>query len=169
MKRVETQQRRSTASKESDASAVGLDRPQPHDVDAEFCLLGSILLKPDVCDEIATIVRSEDFFDQAHGRLFHLLMDMHNRNRAIDEKLVVARLRESGDLDALGGLAYLAKLATAVPHAAHASEYAQLIRNHALRRELIDAATVILKEAYTDESSAERADQSLGTADLRDL
>ncbi len=130
-------------------------RGAPHDADAEFCLLGSILIKPDVCDEVAPVVRAEDFFDQAHGRLFAALLDLHNSNKAIDEKLIVARLKETAELEAVGGVAYLARLASAVPHAAHAAEYAQLIRRHALRREMISAATQILKDAHDDETAPE--------------
>jgi replicative DNA helicase len=141
-------------------SAVPTVHQAPRDVEAEFCLLGSMLLKPDVSDDIATLVRSEDFYDPVHGVLFDVLMEMYNSNKAIDEKLIVARLKESGDLEKIGGLPFIAKLAVAVPHAAHAADYAQLIRNHALRRELINAATSILQDAHSEDAPTEVINRS---------
>ncbi len=120
----------------------------PQDVEAECCLLGSMMVKADVCDDVASLVKANDFFDSNNARLFEVLMDLHNRNRAIDHKLLISHLKQAGELETLGGVPFLARVAASVPHAAHATEYAKIIRGLALRRELISAATNILTEAH---------------------
>ena len=128
-----------------------LDLRPPHDREAELCLLSSIMLLPSVCDDVATIVRTSDFFDERNARLYEILVELYNANKAIDEKLLTAKLKQLGELESIGGMAFLASVAVAAPHAAHATEYAELIRNNALRRELIGAATSILKDAHAGE------------------
>jgi len=117
-------------------------------VDAERAVLGSILLKADVCDDVALIVRVEDFSDEAHQLLYRHLLDLHDSGKRIDVTIVLERLRTKGDLDRVGGTAALAEIVEAVPHAAHASHYAHIVRDKAMLRALIDAGTDILRDAY---------------------
>ena len=128
-----------------------LDLRPPHDRDAELCLLSSIMLLPSVCDDVANTVRTTDFFDERNARLYEVLVELYNANKAIDEKLLTAKLKQLGEFESMGGMAFLASVAVAAPHAAHATEYAELIRNNSLRRELIEAATSILKDAHAGE------------------
>jgi replicative DNA helicase len=131
------------------ASVALLDpRERPANVDAERAVLGSILLKPDVCDDISLVVRAEDFSDESHQLLYRHLLDLHDAGKRIDATIVVERLKTQGDFDRIGGAAALADVVQAVPHAAHAAHYAAIVRDKALLRSLIDAGTDILRDAY---------------------
>ena len=73
-------------------------------------MLGSVLLKPDVCDDVALLVRSDDFHDDAHRLLFEHLHDLHDSGKRIDATIVLERLRAKGDLDRIGGAKALAEI-----------------------------------------------------------
>jgi replicative DNA helicase len=123
-------------------------RERPTNADAERAVLGSILIKPDVCDDVALVVRPDDFFDEAHQILYRHLLELHDGGKRIDTTIVLERLRTQGDLERIGGPPLLADVLEAVPHAAHATHYAQIVRDKALLRNLIDAGTDILRDAY---------------------
>ena len=125
-----------------------LDRLPPHNLEAEKGTLGSILLDPNLCDEVALILRPEDFYADANQKLYAHLLAMHDEGRRIDATLLLERLRTAGDLELVGGSAYLAELLHAVPHAANAVYYAEIVRDKATLRALIHASTEILRDAY---------------------
>lgn len=128
-----------------------LDRSPPFDLNAEASVLGSLLLNPDVANELTLIIRPTDFYDDAHRKLYTTMSNMFDTGRKIDVTLLVNELKSSGDFELIGGAAFLAKLANAVPNAAHAIYYAEIVRSKATLRRLIDASTSILSDAY-DES-----------------
>jgi replicative DNA helicase len=125
-----------------------LDRLPPHNLDAEKGVLGSLMLDPNLCDDVVVILRPDDFYADAHQKLFAHLVAMHDEGGRIDATLVLERLRTAGDLEAIGGPAYLAEVLHAVPHAANAVYYAEIVRDKATLRALIHASTEILRDAY---------------------
>lgn len=127
-----------------------LDRTPPCDITAEIAVLGSILLLPDVCDDLVMILKADDFYDDAHRKLYQHIMDMIDLNQKIDATLLVNRLKSMDDYEAVGGTAYVVKLADSVPNAAHAVYYAEIVRNKATLRRLIEASTSILRDAYDE-------------------
>lgn len=135
--------------------SVLLERMPPYDLDAEIGVLGSIILLPDVLDEVVLILRPDDFFDDAHRRLFLHMCSLHESGKKIDDTLLLSRLKSSGDYEAVGGAAYLSKIVSAVPNAAHATYYAEIVREKATYRALIHAATEILRDAYDENLEAE--------------
>ncbi|MBM4004766.1 MAG: replicative DNA helicase [Planctomycetes bacterium] len=141
-----------------------IERQLPYDRDAEQAVLGSILLMPDVIDEVALTLRADDFFDDAHRKLFGHMVDMHDANVRIDITLLADRLRTTGDLDLIGGAAYLARLFNAVPNSAHSLFYARIVREKSTFRSLIEASTEILRDAY---GQAQEAKHLLGQAEQR--
>jgi replicative DNA helicase len=136
------------------SSSELIDRQLPYDLDAEIAVLGSIILMPEVCDEVALILRSDDFFDDANRRLFKHIQDMHDAGGKIDVTLLVDRLKSSGEFETVGGVAYLYKVGQSVPNAAHARYYAGIVREKAALRSLIQASTDILRSAYDDPREA---------------
>ncbi|HPP54928.1 MAG TPA: DnaB-like helicase N-terminal domain-containing protein, partial [Thermoguttaceae bacterium] len=116
-----------------------LDRLPPHHLEAERGVLGSILLDPQMCDEVIPILRVEDFYSEAHRRLYRTLLEMRDNGQQIDVMLLTDRLRKNGDLEAVGGAQYIAEILQSVPVAAHAVYYANLVRDKATLRELIHA------------------------------
>ena len=125
-----------------------LDRVPPHDLDAEMGIVGSILLKQDTLDDIASIVRADDFYDDANSRLFRHLSEIHSVGSRVDVVLLSNRLKAEGDFDAVGGAAYLYRVGQSVPNAAHARYYARIVAEMAIRRRLIERATDIAAVAY---------------------
>lgn len=127
-----------------------LDRTPPCDVSAEIAVLGSILLMPDVCDDLVMILKSDDFYDDAHRKLYQHMINMVELGQKIDVTLLVNRIKSADDYEAVGGSAYLARLANSVPNAAHAVYYAEIVRSKATLRKLIEASTGILRDAYDE-------------------
>jgi len=141
-----------------------MSRERPANVDAEKAVLGSILLKPDVCDDVALVVRPDDFHDESHQILYRHLVDLHDGGKRIDATIVLERLRTKGDLDRIGGAPAIADMLETVPHAAHATHYAQIVRDKSMLRSLIDASTDILRDAY---DSADEPRELLARAESR--
>lgn len=141
-----------------------LDRTPPCDVSAEIAVLGSILLMPDVCDDLVLVLKHDDFYDDANRKLYEHMTGMIDAGQKIDVTLLVNRLKTFGDYEAAGGSAYLAQLANAVPNAAHALYYAEIVRSKATFRKLIEASTSILRDAYDE---AFEAKELLGQAEQR--
>ena len=125
-----------------------LDRLPPQNLDAERAVLGSLILDPQMCDEVALILRDVDFYADANQRLYRNLLAMHEQGKRIDITLLVERLKQEGEYEAIGGAAYLAEVAQSVPYAANAAYYAEIVRNKATVRELIHASTEILRDAW---------------------
>jgi replicative DNA helicase len=140
------------------------DRQPPFDREAEVGVLGSIVLLPDVLDDVIQIVRPDDFYDDAHRKLFLHMTALHESSKKIDPTLLVDRLKSAGDFEAVGGAAYLSKVINAVPNAAHATYYAEIVREKSTFRGLIYAATEILRDAY---DQTQEASHLLGQAEQK--
>ena len=125
-----------------------LDRLPPQNLEAEKGVLGSLLLDPQLCDEVTLILQPSDFYADANQRLYRNLKELHDQGKRIDITLLVERLNQAGELEAIGGKAYLAEVAQSVPYAHNAVHYAEIVRNKATVRELIHASTEILRDAW---------------------
>jgi replicative DNA helicase len=135
------------AGAEGDA-AFRPERQIPHSPEAERAVLGSVLLLPEVLDEVALTVRADDFYDDANRLLFLQMIAMHEANQRIDVMLLIERLRKAEMYEMVGGAAYLAQLGKEVPTAAHAVYYARIVADKSVLRSLITASTEIVHEAY---------------------
>ncbi|MHB1033114.1 MAG: replicative DNA helicase [Pirellulales bacterium] len=127
-----------------------LDRQPPRNLEAEKAVLGSLLLLPEMCDEVALVLRPEHFYDDANQKLYAHMMGLHDEGRRFDTTLLIDRLKNAGDFEAIGGLAYLAAVAQSVPTAANAVHYANIVQEKATLRWLIYASTEILRDAYDE-------------------
>jgi len=126
-----------------------LERVAPQNIDAEKGVLGSILLDPNACDELASILRKpEEFYSYAHQVMFKHLVEMHNDGKGMDVTLLAERLNAAGDMESIGGTDYLIEVVNSVPTAANAQYYAQIVRDKAMLRAMINASTEILRDAY---------------------
>jgi replicative DNA helicase len=126
-----------------------LDSLPPSDTEAERCVLCSIILAPEVRPQLG-FLKAGDFYSAANATLFEVLMGME----AIDGVLLVATLRASGKLDAIGGLAYVAEVIGSVAVAAHAVYYGRIVRELALKRRMIYLNCDVLKALYSGRWSA---------------
>lgn len=125
-----------------------LDRLPPQNLEAEKGVLGSILLDPNLADDVALILRPEDFYAEANQKLYGHLLAMHDDGKRIDATLLLERLRSTSDLELIGGAAYVAEVVHSVPYASNAVYYAEIVRAKATLRSLIHASTEILRDAY---------------------
>jgi len=125
-----------------------LDRQPPQSLETEKGVLGSLLIDPQLIDDVALILRPDDFYADANRKLYAHMLGMHDDGARIDTTLLLERLRKAGELEAVGGVAYLAEVAQSVPVVAHAVYYAQIVREKATLRELIHASTEILASAW---------------------
>ncbi len=125
-----------------------MNRLPPQDLDAEKGVLGSIILDQRVCDDVALIIKPDDFYADANQKLYKHLLALHEDGKRIDTLLIVAKLKAAADLEAVGGVPYIGEVAQAVPYAANASHYAGIVRQKATMRSLIHASEDILRTAY---------------------
>lgn len=125
-----------------------LDRVPPHSLEAERSVLGSMLLVPELCDEIVLLVQPSDFYADAHQKIFHHLSEMHSEGLRIDETLLVERLRSAAELELVGGQAYLFEIIDATATPASATELSKIIHSKATLRRLIHSSTEILRDCF---------------------
>ena len=125
-----------------------LDRTPPHDLDAEKAILGAILLDHNVLDGLQ--LSSTDFYADRHRILFDHLLNMPG-DQPIDAVCLLAWLRGTGDLETVGGAAYLGEVTNACPSVLHVAHYARLVREASQKRELIHRLSDGLRHLYNGE------------------
>ncbi len=134
-----------------------IDRLPPQSIEAEQSVLGSILIDRDAIIEVADFLKPEDFYRQAHGRIFAVMMDLSERREPVDVVTVAEALERTGDLDAIGGRSYLGTLSNQTPTAVHAAQYARIVERKAVLRNLISAAGKIAGIGYEDPAEVQEA------------
>jgi replicative DNA helicase len=125
-----------------------IERVPPHDLDAEVAVLGSMLLDSEVVGEVVSLLRGDDFYRDAHRRLYDTMVRIYDSGRGCDAVLLREELRKQGDLDAVGGAEAIVDLLSRVPTAAHAVHYANLVRDLAVRRGVITTADKVIRAAF---------------------
>jgi replicative DNA helicase len=119
----------------------------PHDLDAERAVLGAVLVEPDLFLEIGDRLTAEDFFRDAHRRIFSAMQDLARERRTIDGLTLKDLLTRRGDLQEVGGPAYLFGLADGMPRSSNITAYAAIVAERAERRRLQSAVRKIAAEA----------------------
>ena len=132
------------------------ERTLPHSLDAERALLGAVLLKASTWPVVSSLVRDADFFRDAHGRIYRAMQHLADEQAPIDYLALKEELRRSGDLDEVGGPAYLASLTDGVPVAKEKAieHYARIVCEKARLRSLILHANALLGQAFEAEAPA---------------
>jgi replicative DNA helicase len=131
------------------------ERTLPHNLEAEKSVLGAILIHNEAFNHAAELIDSRDFFRDAHRRIFDKMVALSERNDAIDLVTLKEELARSGELDEVGGPAYIASLADGVPRSANVEHYARIVKEKATLRNLIHSANRILADAYHAEEDAD--------------
>jgi replicative DNA helicase len=132
----------------ADTAVIAAERSLPHNLEAERSVLGAILVHNDAFNMAAQVIDSADFYRDAHRRIFDKMVALNERNQAIDFVTLKEELARAGDLDDVGGPAYVASLADGVPRATNVEYYARIVKEKATLRNLIFAANKILTNAY---------------------
>src|SRR5258706_12294689 len=137
------------------SNAATAERTLPHNLEAERSVLGAILLHNDAFNLAAEVIDSADFFRDAHRRIFDKMVKLAERGDAIDLVTLKDELGRSGQLDEVGGPAYIAALVDGVPRSTNVQHYARIIKEKATLRNLIGSANKILSTAYEAEEDAD--------------
>ena len=124
----------------------------PQNLDAEKSLLGAVLIDEEVLADAAEITHANDFYDKNHGLIFAGMMRLFEKHKPVDLLTLTDELKRKDELEMVGGSAYLTELTNYVPTAAHASAYAEMVAQTAVRRRLIKASGDISELGY-DEST----------------
>ena len=132
----------------ADTAVAAADRTLPHNLEAERSVLGAILVHNDAYNLAVQMVDSRDFYRDAHRRIFEKMIALNERGHAIDFVTLKEELSRSGELDEVGGPAYIASLSDGVPRATNIEYYARIVKEKATLRNLIFAANKILTNAY---------------------
>ncbi len=140
-------------------------RLPPHSVEAEQAVLGGLLLDNGAWDRIADLVGEADFYRQDHRQILRAVALLVDAGKPADAVTVAEALRNRGELENAGGLAYLAALTGNTPSAANIRRYAEIVRERAVLRRLVDTATQIADSAYAP--AGKSASQLLDEAEAR--
>lgn len=124
------------------------ERALPHNLEAERSVLGAILVRNDVLNHAAELIDVDDFFREAHRRIFDAMVALSERGQAIDLVTLKDELARRGALDEVGGPAYVAALGDGVPRATNVEHYARIIKEKSTLRRLIFSTSRILSSAY---------------------
>lgn len=126
----------------------GMDRLPPQDLGAEQGVLGGMMLSKDAIADVVEKLRSNDFYRPAHELIYEAIIDLYGRGEPADFVTVADALREKGNLEKVGGAPYLADLIDAVPTAANAGFYAEIVAERATLRRLVEAGTRIVQLGF---------------------
>jgi replicative DNA helicase len=127
---------------------VDVDRTPPQDIVAEQCVLGAMLLSKDAIADVVEVLRPGDFYRPAHQTVYDIVLDLYGRGEPADPVTVAAELTRSGALAKVGGAPYLHTLIASVPTAANAAYYADIVRERAILRRLVEAGTKVVQLGY---------------------
>lgn len=141
--------------------ALARERVPPQDQDAEQAVLGAMLIDPDAVSRAMELLRPEDFYRPGHRILFEAMLDLADHEQPVDVVTTASALRKAGQIEVVGGVAYLAELQDVVATSANVAYHARIVAERALLRSLIDAGTDIVRQAYEAEGDpAEILDQA---------
>ena len=132
----------------ADTAVAAAERTLPHNLEAERSVLGAILVHNDAFNLAAQVIDSGDFYRDAHRRIFERMVSLNERHDAIDFVTLKEELARAGELDEVGGPAYVASLADGVPRATNVEYYARIVKEKSTLRNLIYAASKIVTNAY---------------------
>ena len=127
----------------------------PQNLEAEKSLLGAILLDEEVLADASELVTAQDFYDKNHQRIFAGMIGLYERHKPVDLLTLTDELRNKDTLEQIGGSAYLSELTNYVPTAAHATAYAEIVAEKAVRRRLIKASSDISELSYDEDQSTQ--------------
>jgi replicative DNA helicase len=135
-------------------------RVPPQNIEAEESLLGGILIDPDAINKVVDMVSPEDFYKDTHGRIYDIMVGLYEKNEPIDIITVSSAAKDKGAIDKIGGLTYLNMLVDHMPSAANIVQYAKMVREKGLLRNLMNAATEIIENGYDSDAVEDYIDNA---------
>jgi replicative DNA helicase len=130
------------------------ERTPPHDIAAEQCVLGGMMLSKDAISDVLDVIKSHDYYRPAHQTVHEAILDLYGRGEPADAVTVAAELTRRGEIGRMGGAPYLHTLIASVPTAANAGYYARIVRERAILRRLVEVGTRIVQLGYSGDGDA---------------
>jgi len=127
---------------------TSLHKLPPQNLEAEQSVIGGILLDNQSLNSVLEILDVEDFYSEAHRKIFAAIVELYDKNEPSDLITLSNILKSKNQLDQAGGVSYLSSLADNVPSAANISHYSKIVKEKAILRRLIGTATEILNKSY---------------------
>ncbi|RLD18263.1 MAG: replicative DNA helicase [Caldiserica bacterium] len=131
------------------------DKAPPQNLDAERSVLGSILIDNSYLPIVLQHIDEEDFYSQAHKKIFFCILELFKENQPIDIITLTEKLKKKKELEEVGGVTYISGLIDSVGVAAHAEEYAKIVKEKSLLRKLIHTCNNIVKKCFEDSERGE--------------
>ena len=125
-----------------------LERPLPQNLEAERSILGAVLLDNHALNAAVQVLRSEDFFLSQHRHIFERMVQLGEKQQAIDTITLMEDLARRGELEAAGGVAYLSQLADGLPRVTNVDHYARIVKEKSILRGLIHSTAAIQEQAF---------------------
>jgi replicative DNA helicase len=130
-------------------------RIPPQNLDAEQSLLGGVLIDPEALNKVVDIVDAEDFYREDHRTIFQLVLDLYEKNEPIDLVTLSGLARDRGLIERIGGIANLSRLVDGMPTSANIAQYAKMVKEKALLRNLMHVATEIVEKGYETDTNVD--------------
>jgi replicative DNA helicase len=145
----------SDAARDSGRGSSAADRTPPQDLMAEQSVLGAMLMSKDAIADVVEVLRGPDFYRPAHELVYDAVLDLYGRGEPADAITVAAELTRRGEIARVGGAPYLHDLLASVSIAANAGYYAEIVREKAILRRLVDASIRIGQMSYAAEGDVD--------------
>jgi replicative DNA helicase len=126
------------------------ERTVPHNIEAEESVLGSLLIDPEALFRVAQFLKPDDFYIQKNGWIYEAILDLHDRRDPVDFLTVCTEMEARGQLEEIGGAAYITQLINTVPSAINVEAYGRIVEQAAIRRRMISAASEIAQLAHQE-------------------
>ena len=120
----------------------------PNDLEAEQSLLGCLFISQDACADVFPMLTANDFYSNAHQKIYQAMIDNYTKNVAVDYVTVSKVLETKGELEEVGGLSYITDLTNYVPSAANYKYYEDIIKNDSILRQIIEASQITINDAF---------------------
>jgi len=129
-------------------SLSSIEKIPPHNIEAEIAVLGSMLISKDAIAQAINMLNQSSFYKGAHQKIFSAIIDLYDKNKAVDLVTVIEELKRRAVLEDIGGASYITHLTSMIPTAANIVHYAKIVKEKSILRSLINTATHIIQESY---------------------
>src|SRR5690606_22652565 len=131
-------------------ATMGIGKLPPQAIELEEAVLGALMLEKDALTAVVDILKPESFYKDAHKEIYQAILDLFNASEPIDLLTVTNQLRKNGKLEVVGGAYYITELTSRVSSAANIEYHARIITEQAMKREMIQIASEIQRDAYDE-------------------
>jgi replicative DNA helicase len=138
-----------------ETSAPAISTAVPHSREAEEAVVGAVFINPEVYYDVAQFLSADDFYIHRHRWIWEAFTSLHEQRIPVDLLTVSNELDKRGQLNEIGGPAYLTSLVNQVPSSLNAESYGRIVEGHSVRRKMINAANQIASIAYNEKTSVD--------------